>query len=90
MKKGLSSNVIKLIAVIIVIVDHIGFYFARSLNYNEYIVLRAVRKDGNANFYILYGTGLFLHKKLKKIYFENIYFSCNYSNYSIYFRFYKL
>lgn len=75
MKKGLSSNVLKICAIIIMVIDHIGFYLYKNFSNDTYFLLRSIRKNGNANICIFNSPRVLLYKKLKKIYSKNVYIS---------------
>jgi len=61
MKKGLSSNCLKIIAIIIMIIDHIAAYMNQSFGQGTYYLLRNIRKNSNANICIFNCTRIFLH-----------------------------
>lgn len=61
MKKGLSSNILKIIAIIIMVIDHTAGYMYKNFNNETYYLLRSVRKNGNANFCIFTSTRILLY-----------------------------
>ena len=65
-KISLSSNGIKIIAIITMIIDHIGYYFEDNMNEIMYIVLRAVGRISMPLFAYLLVQGFFHTKNLKK------------------------
>ena len=66
-KISLSSNALKIIAIITMIIDHIGYYFEPYMNNVIYIVLRAVGRISMPLFAFLLVQGFFHTKDLKKI-----------------------
>lgn len=63
---SLSSNALKIIAIITMIIDHIGYYFEPYMNNVIYIVLRAVGRISMPLFAFLLVQGFFHTKDLKK------------------------
>ena len=63
---SLSSNALKIIAIITMIIDHIGYYFELYMNNVIYIVLRAVGRISMPLFAFLLVQGFFHTKDLKK------------------------
>lgn len=61
MKKGLSSNILKIIAIIIMVIDHTAGYMYKNFNNETYYLLRSVRKNGNANFCIFNSARILLY-----------------------------
>ena len=43
MEKGISSNVLKIIAIVIMIIDHIAAYMYQNINEQTYYILRSIR-----------------------------------------------
>lgn len=65
-KITLTSNNLKIIAIITMIIDHIGYYFQPSMNNTMYIVLRAIGRISMPLFAYLLVQGFFHTKNLKK------------------------
>ena len=61
MKKGLSSNLLKIIAIIIMIIDHIGLYMYNKLDQETYYLLRSIRKNVYATIRIFNSARLFAY-----------------------------
>lgn len=70
MKKGLSSNELKIIAVILMVIDHIGFYMYKNFNYTEYYMIRSIGRLAMPIFAYLLVQGFFYTKNLKKYIFR--------------------
>lgn len=70
MKKGLSSNILKIIAIIIMIIDHIAAYMYRSFNQDIYYLLRNIGRMAMPIFAYLLVQGFFYTKNLKKYIFR--------------------
>lgn len=66
--KGLTTNNLKIIAIICMLIDHIGFYFYDSLSFDVYYVLRIIGRCAMPIFSFLILQG-FLHTKSKTKYF---------------------
>lgn len=70
MKKGLSSNIIKIIAIVIMIVDHIAGYMYQEFNQDTYYMLRSIGRIAMPIFAYLIVQGFFYTKNLKKYIFR--------------------
>ena len=66
MKKGISSNGLKIIAIIIMIIDHIGLYLYNDLSQNTYYLLRSIGRMAMPIFVYLIIQGFFYTKNLIK------------------------
>lgn len=66
MFKGITSNELKIIAIITMIVDHIGYYLYFTLDDQTYIVLRIIGRIAMPIFVYLIIQGYFNTKNLKK------------------------
>jgi len=65
-KISLTSNGLKIIAIITMIIDHIGYYFENDMNHIIYIILRIVGRISMPLFAYLLVQGFFYTKDLKK------------------------
>ena len=72
MKKGLTSNTLKIIAIITMIMDHIGYYLYPNLNSETYILFRTIGRISMPLFTFLIVQG-FLHTKNLKKYISRIF-----------------
>ncbi len=70
MKKGLSSNCLKIIAIAIMIIDHIGGYLYPKIDHNTYYVLRSIGRIAMPIFAYLIVQGFFYTRNLKKYIFR--------------------
>ena len=70
MKKGLSSNNLKIIAIVIMIIDHIAGYLYQKFDQNTYYILRSVGRIAMPIFAYLIVQGFFYTKNLKKYIFR--------------------
>ena len=70
MKKGLSSNCLKIIAIIIMVIDHIGRYFYQEFDQNTYYILRSIGRIAMPIFAYLIVQGFFYTKNVKKYIFR--------------------
>lgn len=70
MEKGLSSNCLKIIAIIIMVIDHIGGYLYQKIDPNTYYVLRSIGRIAMPIFAYLIVQGFFYTKNLKKYIFR--------------------
>ena len=70
MKKGLSSNILKIVAIIIMVIDHIAAYMYRDFNQDVYYVLRSIGRIAMPIFAYLLVQGFFYTKNLKKYIFR--------------------
>lgn len=70
MKKGLSSNNLKIIAIVIMIIDHIAGYLYQKFDQNTYYILRSVGRIAMPLFAYLIVQGFFYTKNLKKYIFR--------------------
>lgn len=66
MKKGLTSNALKLIAIITMIIDHVGYYMYPFLNENIYYLFRNIGRISMPIFAYLIIQGFLYTKNLKK------------------------
>lgn len=66
MKKGISANVLKVIAVILMLVDHVGMYLYREISEGTYFLLRSIGRMAMPIFVYLIVQGFFYTKSLKK------------------------
>lgn len=66
MLKGLTSNKLKVVAIIAMVVDHIGYYFAFLLSNEIYTILRIIGRISMPIFAFLIIEGYFHTKDLKK------------------------
>lgn len=62
----LNSNNLKCIAVICMIIDHIGYFFQSNLDYNLYIVCRSIGRIAMPLFAFMIVEGYYYTKNLKK------------------------
>ena len=62
----ISSNMLKAIAIIAMVIDHVGFYFSDKLNDNVYIVFRYIGRISMPIFVYLLVQGFFYTKSFKK------------------------
>lgn len=65
-KRGINSNMLKTIAIIAMVIDHIGFYFSPVLPTTIYIVLRYIGRIAMPIFIYLLVQGFFHTKNFKK------------------------
>ena len=65
-KFGITSNVLKILVIIIMIIDHIGMYMCRKFTYEEYYLLRSIGRMAMPVFAFLLVQGFFYTKDLKK------------------------
>lgn len=65
-KISLTSNSLKIIAILTMIIDHIGYYFEPNINNIVYIMLRAIGRISMPLFAYLIVQGFFYTKDLKK------------------------
>lgn len=66
MKKGLSSNILKIIAIVIMVIDHIAGYLYQEFNQDTYYMLRSIGRIAMPIFAYLIVQGFFYTKNLKK------------------------
>lgn len=66
MKKGISSNFLKIIAIIIMIIDHIASYFYYAFDTDVYYIFRTIGRMAMPIFAYLIVQGFFYTKNLKK------------------------
>ncbi len=66
LKTGISSNMLKNIAIIAMVIDHIGFYFSASISPAIYIICRAIGRIAMPIFVYLLVQGFFHTKDYKK------------------------
>lgn len=70
MKKGISSNVLKIIAIITMLIDHIAAYFYKEVNSDTYFLLRSIGRIAMPIFAYLIVQGYFHTKNLKQYIFR--------------------
>lgn len=70
MKKGLSANVLKIIAIVIMIIDHIAGYLYKEFDQETYYILRSIGRIAMPIFAYLIVQGFFFTKNLKKYIFR--------------------
>lgn len=70
MKKGITTNVLKVIAVILMLVDHIGMYLYREMSEDTYFILRSIGRMSMPIFVYLIVQSFFYTKNLKKYIFR--------------------
>lgn len=70
MKKGLSSNILKIIAIVIMVIDHIAGYLYQKFNQDTYYILRSIGRMAMPIFAYLIVQGFFYTKNLKKYIFR--------------------
>lgn len=66
MKKGLTSNGLKIIAIITMIIDHIGYYLYPYLDIETYYLFRSIGRISMPLFAFLIVQGFFHTRNLKK------------------------
>lgn len=66
MKKGISANVLKVLAVMLMLVDHVGMYLYREMSEDTYFLLRTIGRMAMPIFVYLIVQGFFYTKSLKK------------------------
>ena len=66
----LNSNNLKCIAIICMIIDHIGFFFVDNVDYNTYFLCRSIGRIAMPLFIFLLVEGFFYTKNLKKYIFR--------------------
>lgn len=66
LKRGINSNMLKTIAIIAMVIDHIGFYFLTVLPNGIYIVCRYIGRISMPIFVYLLVQGFFYTKNYKK------------------------
>lgn len=65
-KLSLNGNQLKIIAIVTMVIDHLGYYFQASMPNGIYVVLRAVGRISMPLFAFLLVQGFFHTKNLKK------------------------
>ena len=70
MKYGLTSNSLKIIAIILMVIDHIGLYMYNRLQPNTYYLFRSIGRLAMPIFVYLIIQGFFYTKNLKKYIFR--------------------
>lgn len=80
----LNSNQLKIIAIICMTIDHVGYFFFDSLQTTEYIVLRSIGRIAMPLFVFLLIEGYFHTKSIKK-YICRIFFCAVITQVVIYF-----
>ena len=66
MKKGLTTNAVKIIAIIIVVIDHIGLYLYPKFSQDTYYILRTIGRAAMPIFTYFIVQGYLYTKNLKK------------------------
>lgn len=69
-KLGINSNTLKIIAIIVMIIDHIGTYFIGFLNTDLYYIFKSVGRTAMPIFVYLLIQGFFHTKDIKKYIFR--------------------
>lgn len=70
MKKGLTSNTLKIIAIITMVIDHIGYYMYPALNAEIYYLFRTIGRISMPIFAYLIVQGFFYTKNINKYIFR--------------------
>ena len=65
-KSGITGNTLKLIALITMVLDHIGYYFASELDYGVLLTLRWLGRMAMPIYTYLVVQGFFYTKDFKK------------------------
>ena len=65
-KISLTSNGLKIIAIVTMLIDHIGYYFENNMNNTIYIILRIIGRISMPLFAYLLVQGFFYTQNLKK------------------------
>ena len=65
-KMSLNSNQLKIIAIVTMLIDHLGYYFQNNMPYGIYIVLRAIGRISMPIFAFMIVQGFFYTKNFKK------------------------
>ncbi len=65
-KIGFTSNVLKIIVIIVMIIDHVGMYMHSDFFYDRYYLLRSIGRMAMPIFAYLLVQGFFYTKNLKK------------------------
>lgn len=66
----ITANVLKIIAIITMVLDHVGFYFWESINSNVAYILRTIGRISMPIFLYLLVQGFFYTKNIKKYIFK--------------------
>ena len=66
----LNSNNLKFIAIICMIIDHIGYFFQSNMDYSLYIICRSIGRIAMPLFVFMIVEGFFNTKNLKKYIFR--------------------
>ena len=66
MKKGLTSNDLKIVAIITMLIDHMGYYLYSYINLETYIAFRIIGRISMPIFTFLIVQGFLYTKNLKK------------------------
>ena len=67
MKKGLTSNDLKIVAIITMLIDHIGYYLYPNLNLETYVAFRIIGRISMPIFAFLIVQGFLHTKNIKKL-----------------------
>ena len=70
MKIGITSNILKIFAIIIVVIDHIGAYMYQNIDEQTYYILRSIGRMAMPIFSYLLVQGFLYTKNLKKYIFR--------------------
>lgn len=70
MKKGLTSNDLKIVAIITMLIDHIGYYLYSYLSFETYVTFRIIGRIAMPIFAFLIVQGFLHTKNLKKYIFR--------------------
>ena len=66
LKSGINSNMLKTIAIIAMVIDHIGFYFINTIPSGVYTICRCIGRIAMPIFVYLLVQGFFHTKSFKK------------------------
>ena len=66
MKIGITSNILKIFAIIIVVIDHTGAYMYQNIDEQTYYILRSIGRMAMPIFSYLLVQGFLYTKNLKK------------------------
>lgn len=70
MRNGLSSNILKIVAIVIMVIDHIAGYMYQEFDQDTYYILRSIGRIAMPIFAYLIVQGFFYTKNLKKYIFR--------------------
>lgn len=66
MNRGLTTNELKIIAIVSMIIDHIGYYFEYTMDYSTYLAFRIIGRIAMPIFVFLIVQGYFHTRNIKK------------------------